>query len=113
MAESLTGWATGRFGLFHVAAEAVPRPAFNAAGVALALASLGFLAGVGSAVADGSDQAPPPALSLQAAGAAGGGAGLGEALLAAPPPEPPGGEAAAKAGAGAGAGGGGGGGPGL
>jgi hypothetical protein len=53
MAEMMAGWATGRFGLFGLAAEPVTSDVLNSAGVALALLSLVILAAVQPALSDG------------------------------------------------------------
>ena len=51
--EMLTGWATARFGLFGLRAQAVAQPALNYAAVALGVASLCVLSAASPAVAEG------------------------------------------------------------
>jgi hypothetical protein len=62
MAEMLTGWGTGRFGLLGLEKEAVANPGENAAGVALALAAVVVLGFTQSAVSEvAAVPAPRPA----------------------------------------------------
>jgi uncharacterized membrane protein YdcZ (DUF606 family) len=98
MAEMIAGWATGRFGLFGLAAEPVTSDVLNSAGVALALLSLVILAAVQPALSDGgggetTTRVPADKVALlevetemDAAGAAAAGGDRSAPLL---PPAPP------------------------